>query len=184
MELSIAPKIAPIGDRDRRRALLERIRNQFDGLRTPYRLADGRTVERTYLDSAASNLRLKVSDEIVRDVLAHYANTHSQLHFGARIMTSLYNEAHKIVLDFVGAGPSYTSIFVGYGVTGALNRMARVLAERSPERDVVITTIMEHHANDLIALLFEQGRGNGGVHSSRHSNDSFRHGITAYLANN
>lgn len=149
MELSIAPKIAPIGDRDRRRALLERIRNQFDGLRTPYRLADGRTVERTYLDSAASNLRLKVSDEIVRDALAHYANTHSQLHFGARIMTSLYNEAHKIVLDFVGAGPSYTSIFVGYGVTGALNRMARVLAERSPERDVVITTIMEHHANDL-----------------------------------
>lgn len=149
MEISLSPKIEPLGNAGERQALLEQVRNEFDGLRTPYLLADGRRVERTYLDSAASNLRLKISDEIVRDALAHYANTHSQLHFGARIMTSLYKEAHRIMLDFVGAGPSYTSIFVGYGVTGALNRMARVLAEGRPDRDVVITTIMEHHANDL-----------------------------------
>ncbi len=149
MELSLSPKIEPLGDSDARWAMLERLRNKFDGLSTPYRLADGREIARTYLDSAASNLRLQVSDEIVRDALAHYANTHSQLHFGARIMTSLYKEAHRIVLDFVDAGPSYTAIFLGNGVTGALNRMARVLSERSAERDVVITTIMEHHANDL-----------------------------------
>lgn len=149
MELSLTPPPASTGTAEQRRALLERLRPQFDGLRTPYRLADGRVVQRTYLDSAASNLRLKLSDEIVRDALAHYANTHSQLHFGARIMTALYREAHRIVLEFVGAGPAYTSIFLGNGVTSCLNRMARVLAEQRPDRDVVITTIMEHHANDL-----------------------------------
>jgi selenocysteine lyase/cysteine desulfurase len=149
MDLLHAPTIPPRGPAAERRALLDRLRTAFIGLDTEYPLADGRTARRTYLDSAASNLRLEVTDEIVRRALAHYANTHSQLHFSARIMTALYHRAHQIVLDFVGAGDDYTAVFYGNGVTGALNRMARVLKAQRPERDVVITTIMEHHANDL-----------------------------------
>jgi cysteine desulfurase / selenocysteine lyase len=149
MELLREPRIRPAGTREERHALLERLRSSFIGLATSYMLADGRQVRRTYLDSAASNLRFELADRFVRDALEHYANTHSQLHFGARVMTSLYHDAHQVVLDFVNAGKDYTAIFCGYGVTACLNRMARVLAERSPERDVVITTIMEHHANDL-----------------------------------
>lgn len=146
MEIKPRTETTPAADR---RQLLIALRSEFTGLRTSYKLADGRTADRIYLDSAASNLRLKPADEIVRGALEHYANTHSQLHFGARIMTALYQQAHEIVLDFVNADASYTAIFCGNGVTGALNRMARVLAGRRPGRDVVITTIMEHHANDL-----------------------------------
>lgn len=145
MEL-LTPVAAPATDP---RALLDRVRTAFTGLDTPYRLADGRMAPRIYLDSAASNLRLTVADDIVRSAMAHYANTHSQLHFGARIMSALYAEAHAAVLAFVGAGEEYTAVFTGSGVTGCLNRLARVLAARRPGRDVVITTIMEHHANDL-----------------------------------
>ena len=149
MDLLTAPRIEPLGSADERRALLERLRTEFIGLDTAYPLVDGRTVRRTYLDSAASNLCLKVTDGVVRRAMAHYANTHSRLHFGARIMTELYHRAHQTVLDFVGAPDDYTAIFCGNGVTGCLNRMARVLKAQRPERDVVITTIMEHHANDL-----------------------------------
>lgn len=149
MELLHTPKIEPAGTYAERRALLERLRSEFFGLDTEYTLADGRTAPRIYLDSAASNLRLKVADRIVQNALGHYANTHSHLHFGACTMTHLYDQAHHVVLDFVGAPDSYTAIFNGNGVTGCINRMARVLASQRPERDVVITTIMEHHANDL-----------------------------------
>ena len=149
MELLPKPRIAPAGTATERRALLEALRPQFVGLDTAYRLADGRTVRRVYLDSAASNLRLEPAAHIARQAMTHYANTHSQLHFGARIMTEAYHRAHQIVLDFVGASDDYTAVFCGTGVTGGLNRMARVLAERRPERGVVITTMMEHHANDL-----------------------------------
>lgn len=149
MDLMHAPRLQPFGPREQREALLERLRPEFYGLDTEYDLADGRRARRIYLDSAASNLRLKVADAIVHRALAHYANTHSQLHFGARIMTDLYHRAHQIVLDFVGADDAYTAIFYGNGVTGCINRMARVLAHKRPERDVVITTLMEHHANDL-----------------------------------
>jgi cysteine desulfurase / selenocysteine lyase len=149
MELLPACNIAPIGSVEERKVLLERLKTAFYGLDTEYELADGRRVRRTYLDSAASNLRLSLADAVVADALRHYANTHSTLHFGARIMTHAYERAHEVVLDFVGADSRYTSIFYGNGVTGCLNRMARVLKARTPERDTVITTIMEHHANDL-----------------------------------
>lgn len=149
MELTSTSPIAPAGTQAEREALLERLRTAFIGLDTSYTLADGRRARRIYLDSAASNLRLQVSDEVVHRALAHYANTHSHLHFGACMMTRLYAWAHQVVLQFVGADERYTAIFHGNGVTGCLNRVARVLAERRPERDVVITTIMEHHANDL-----------------------------------
>jgi cysteine desulfurase / selenocysteine lyase len=149
METLPGSKIEPMGPLTRRRALLEKLRGDFAGLDTVYPLATGETRSRIYLDSAASNLRLAVADEAVRSALAHYANTHSTLHFGARIMTDAYHRAHQIVLDFVGADDRYTAIFNGNGVTGCLNRMAQVLKARAPERDLVITTIMEHHANDL-----------------------------------
>ncbi len=149
MELASTFRIEPKGPIQERRRLLEALRTEFIGLDTEYPLADGSTARRTYLDSAASNLRLKVADDIVRRALAHYANTHSRLHFGAHVTTELYHRAHDVVKDFVGATDDYTAIFYGSGVTGGLNRMARVLAERRPERDVVICTMMEHHANDL-----------------------------------
>lgn len=149
MELTHAARQRVFGSLEDRHRLLEKVRTAFLGLDTLYPLANGQQGRRIYLDSAASNLRLKVADDVVRDALAHYANTHSQLHFGARIMTSVYHHAHQVVLDFVGASGHYTAIFYGTGVTGCINRMARVLAAQRPERDVVITTMMEHHANDL-----------------------------------
>lgn len=152
IESASTSRIDSLGSRRERQARLEALRTAFTGLDTEYPLArkpSGSTAPRTYLDSAASTLRLTVADDIVQRALRHYANTHSTLHAGARIMTHLYERAHEIVGDFVNASDDYTVVFNGSGVTGGLNRMARVLAERRPERDVVITTMMEHHANDL-----------------------------------
>jgi selenocysteine lyase/cysteine desulfurase len=149
MESTISTQIEPVGTHSERQARLEALRTQFTGLDTEYPLADGSTARRTYLDSAASNLRCTVVDDIVEQALRHYANTHSKLHYGAHVTTHLYHQAHEIVEHFVGASDEYTSIFLGSGVTAGLNRTARVLSERRPERDVVITTMMEHHANDL-----------------------------------
>ena len=149
MEPLIPAKITPMESHAARHEMLDALKDAFLGLRTSYPLADDTTAERTYLDSAASNLRLKVAHDIVEDALTHYANTHSQLHYGARIMTETYERAHEIMLDFVGASEDYTAIFCGSGVTSGLNRAARVLTAQRPERDVVITTLMEHHANDL-----------------------------------
>jgi selenocysteine lyase/cysteine desulfurase len=119
-------------------------------LDTCYRLADGRVTRRHYLDSAASTLTLGCARRVADELLRHYANTHSTLHFSARIAGHAYDWAHEQALKFVRADPNlYTAFFAGSGCTALLNRLARSLATRRPERDVVLVSLMEHHANDL-----------------------------------
>lgn len=130
--------------------LLEYIRQDFIGLDTSYPLADGRVTRRHYLDSAASTLMMRSAQQVVREFLPHYANTHSQLHFSARIATETYRWAHEQVLRFVHADSErYTCFFAGSGSTAGFNQLARSLAARRPEREVVLVSQMEHHSNDL-----------------------------------
>ena len=115
-----------------------------------YYLANGERTRRIYLDSTASTLRLKVVQDVLDKYQPFYSNTHSVLHFGAKLSTGEYQWAHQMVLDFVHADPAiYTCFFTGSGTTAAMNRVARTLHEKRPERDVVLTSIMEHHSNDL-----------------------------------
>jgi len=122
----------------------------FLGLATRYPLADGRITRRHYLDSAASTLALSCARAVADELLHHYANTHSELHFSARIASHAYDWAHGQVLKFVQANPCrHAAFFAGSGCTAHLNRLARFLALRRPERGVVLVSLMEHHANDL-----------------------------------
>ncbi|MEC7584584.1 MAG: aminotransferase class V-fold PLP-dependent enzyme [Planctomycetota bacterium] len=128
----------------------KRIGSQVVGRDVEYELATGERVRRTYLDSTASTLRLQVVEDALQKFQPYYANTHSILHFGAKLSTKEYAWAHEMVLDFVGADKdSYTAFFLGSGTTAGINRVARTLREKRPERDVVVTSIMEHHSNDL-----------------------------------
>ncbi len=129
---------------------LNLLRRDFIGLDTQYPLIDGRITRRHYLDSAASTLAMGCARQIADDLLRHYANTHSELHFSARIVSHAYSWAHQQVLDFVNADPQkYTAFFAGNGCTAPLNRLAQTLAAQRPERDTVLISLMEHHANDL-----------------------------------
>lgn len=127
------------------------LRQDFQGLTTCYRLADGRETPRHYLDSAASTLAMNCARQVADELLRHYANTHSQAHFSARIVNHAYDWAHRQVLSFVGSSDSerHVACFAGAGSTASLNRLARALAARRPERDIVLVSLMEHHANDL-----------------------------------
>jgi len=129
---------------------LSALQQDFIGLDSRYPLADGRFTPRHYLDSAASTLALGCAQRLAQALLPHYANTHSQLHFSARIASHAFAWAHAQVLRFLNADPlEYTAFFAGSGCTAALNRLARGLAARRPERRIVLASLMEHHANDL-----------------------------------
>lgn len=126
------------------------LQHAFIGLDTAYPLADGTRARRRYLDSAASSLMLEPAWKTAQAFLRHYANTHSDLHFGARVATHAYAWAHERALSFVGADPQiHACAFVGSGSTGGFNRLARALRALRPERRTVLVSEMEHHSNDL-----------------------------------
>lgn len=134
----------------RGRALLDRIRGDFIGLDTTYTTATGDSSRRVYLDSTASTLMMRAPFQMLNQFLEHYANTHSIMHYSAKIATTQYNWAHERILRFLGADPDrYTCFFTGSGTTAGVNRMARVFSHLRPEKDQAIISIMEHHSNDL-----------------------------------
>lgn len=130
--------------------LLDKIRDDFIGIDTPYENVNGEYTSRIYLDSTASSLMLRPAAKIIQKFLSHYSNTHSKLHHSAHISTALYDWSHERILSFVGADPDvYTCFFTGSGTTAGMNRMARVFRDLNPDKDMAIVSIMEHHSNDL-----------------------------------
>ena len=130
--------------------LLDKIKDDFIGLNTEYTLVDGKKYPRIYLDSTASTLMMGVAYRASRQFLKHYSNTHSLLHFSAKVSTKTYNWIHDKILDFVGAdSEEFTCFFMGSGVTSGMNKMAKTMNRLRPERDMVLVSMMEHHSNDL-----------------------------------
>ena len=133
-----------------KQSLLSKLRESTTGLNVEYETATGEKTRRIYLDSTASTLQLGMVKDVMDKYLPYYSNTHTNVHFGAKLSTREFAWAHDMLLDFVGADPeTYASFFVGSGTTAGINRLARTLREKYPDRNVVITSIMEHHSNDL-----------------------------------
>lgn len=135
---------------DKKLEYLKKIQSDFIGLDTLYTRADGKKTKRVYLDSTASTLMMKAAHNAIEALYDHYANTHSLLHFSAKIATENYNWAHDRILSFVQADPEkYACFFTGSGTTAGINRIARVFRDYQKDRDVVLVSLMEHHSNDL-----------------------------------
>ena len=130
--------------------MLAKLRASTTGLEVRYPLATGQKSRRIYLDSTASTLQLGLVKDVMEKYMPYYANTHTHVHFNAKLSTREFAWAHDMVGEFLGADPhTHGCFFVGSGTTGGINRVARTLARKWPKRDVVITTVMEHHSNDL-----------------------------------
>ena len=129
---------------------------KFIGLDTSYPTVNGERLTRLHFDGAASPLASATALETVQKLLPHYSNTHSYVHSSAQISTQALAWAHKTVLEFLDADDRiYTSIFTGSGSTAAINRVARGLHQARPERNIILVSSMEHHANDLPHRQFD-----------------------------
>ena len=113
--------------------LLDRIQNDFLGLNTKYRIANGEKTRRIYLDSTASTLMMGIAHRTSEKFLKHYSNTHSLMHFSAKIATKTYAWVHERMLEFIHANPEhYTCFFTGSGTTSGMNRIARIFSHLQP----------------------------------------------------
>ena len=122
----------------------------FIGLDTCYPTARGDSRQRVHLDGAASPLACEAGIVAAQALLPHYSNTHSYVHNSAQISTHALAWARQQILATLGANEQdYTVIFTGSGCTAAINRVARGLAISRANKNTVLVSSMEHHANDL-----------------------------------
>ncbi len=120
----------------------------FTGVQTAVPLLNGEMRPYINFDNAASTPALKAVQEAVNDFLTYYSSVHRGTGFKSQLSTHLYEQARTVVMDFVDADPgSHTCIF-GKNTTEAVNKLARRFPF-TPKRNIVLTSGMEHHSNDL-----------------------------------
>jgi len=123
------------------------VRHAFVGVDQPVPVLDGQLVPYVNLDNAASTPALRSVVDTVEEFLPFYSGVHRGTGYLSRLSTSAYERARQHVAAFVGADPERDVVVFGKNTTEALNRLARSL--RTPPDSVVLTTLLEHHSNDL-----------------------------------
>ena len=123
------------------------------------------TVPLVYADWIASGrLYDPIEQRMMKIAYPYVANTHSESSALGASMTHAYHEAQHRIKAHVNAGSDDVLITTGSGMTGAINKLQRILGLRIPERaqgicgkgpciipeterPVVFITHMEHHSN-------------------------------------
>ncbi|MGG6311407.1 aminotransferase class V-fold PLP-dependent enzyme [Paenibacillus macerans] len=117
-----------------------------------------------YADWAASGrLYRPIETKLAEDFGPMAGNPHTAASLTGTAMTAAYEEAKRIIKRHVHAGPQDMLLFAGTGMTGAVNKLQRLLglkvsprwrtayragmAER--DRPVIFVTHMEHHSNHI-----------------------------------
>lgn len=99
------------------------------------------------LDNAASTPVLTNVQRGIERFMDWYSSIHRGAGFKSRLASWAYDEARVRITRFLGGDPGERVTIFGRNSTDALNK----LACRYPfkDGDVLLTTIMEHHSNDL-----------------------------------
>ena len=129
------------------RPLPVELRAEIIGVDQVVPLLDGRQVPYVNLDNAASTPSLRCVKEKMDEVLDYYSSVHRGSGFKSLLSTQLYEEAREIVMDFVSADREKDVVVFCKNTTEALNKLANRFPFQSG--DIVLTTGMEHHSNDL-----------------------------------
>ncbi len=129
---------------------IDTIRQYVAGLDEPVELADGTSRPLINFDNAATTPALIPVMEEVSKKLLMYGSIGRGFSQKSDYSTDLYEETRKTVLSFVGLNPEedsdYTCFYVN-NTTDGLNKLASALI--TDKEDLVLSTRMEHHANDL-----------------------------------
>ena len=117
------------------------------GIDTMVPLLDGSRVDYVFLDNGASTPSFRHAFDVMAEFMPFYSGVHRGTGFKSLLATQVFDEAHDIAGRFVGAALESNTVIFLKNTTEAINKLANRCAWR--EGDVVITTLMEHHSDDL-----------------------------------
>ena len=126
---------------------IDNIRDYVVGLNTPVELGDGTMSPMINFDNAATTPALAAVRDAINEELEMYGSIGRGFSQKSNHSTDVYNSVRDKVLEFFTADPELYTCFYTNSTTDGLNKLASALIES--EDDVVLTTRIEHHANDL-----------------------------------
>lgn len=118
------------------------IRSDFPTL---HRQVNGKDL--IYFDNGATSQKPQVViDAITEYYTENNANIHRGVHYLSQLATTQYEDARKIIQEYINAPLSEEVLFTK-GTTDSINLVASSLGELFTEGDEIIISAMEHHSN-------------------------------------
>lgn len=125
------------------------LRELIIGLNMPTTLTNGKQVPLINFDNAATTPPFRSVLEAIENYAPWYGAVHRGGGAKSEVTTRLFEEARGLVADFVGADRDRNTVIFVKNTTEAINKLAYRLAQNADRRNIVISTVMEHHSNDL-----------------------------------
>lgn len=123
------------------------LRNEIVGVDTRVPLLDGSEKPYIFLDNAASTPTFRRVVKRIEEFMPWYSGVHRGTGFKSQIATQLYDSAHDVCGKFVGADLKTNIVIFLKNTTECTNKLAHRFA--FGKDDVIVTTGIEHHSNDL-----------------------------------
>jgi len=129
------------------RLTIENARRAVVGVEEHVNLLDGSRRPYINLDNASSTPALAPVLRRVNDFMQFYASVGRGSGYKSHVASEEFESARTTIGAFVGARPQSHVVILGKNTTEAVNK----LAHRFPfsPGDMVLTSLMEHHSNDL-----------------------------------
>jgi selenocysteine lyase/cysteine desulfurase len=123
------------------------VRKRIVGIDQQVPVLGGSTRPYINFDNAASTPTLQDVLDTVNEFMRWYSSVHRGTGFKSRVATQAYDDARRIVADFVGANLNDHTVIFGKNTTDAINKLSYRLPLQKD--DVVLVSLLEHHSNDL-----------------------------------
>ena len=126
---------------------IDNIRQYVVGVDEPIELDDGTKKPLINFDNAATTPPLKPVQDAIEEEMKMYGSIGRGFSGKSNHSTDVYMESREAVMNFVGADVNTNTCIYVNSTTDGLNKLASALIESKD--DLVLTTRMEHHADDL-----------------------------------
>lgn len=124
-------------------------RNMIVGVNTQVPLLNGGYATAINLDNAATTPPFHSVMEAIIKFVPWYSSVHRGTGYKSILSSDLFEEGRDIIRRFVNADKNKDVVIYTKNTTEAINLLAYVLAQDKTEGAVVLSTEMEHLANDL-----------------------------------
>ena len=123
-------------------------RDLFEGIEDKIQLKDGRYITPINFDNGATTPPLKSVIKIIEDNIKNYGPIARGVGFKGDYCTKIFNNTRETILKFFNLQDTNThTIIYTKSDTESLNILANELIQ--DKNDIILSTRMEHHANDL-----------------------------------
>jgi len=123
------------------------VRQRIVGIDQMVPALDGSLRPYINFDNAASTPALQDVLDTVNEFMHWYSSVHRGTGFKSKVATQAYDDARRIVADFVGSDLNDHTVIFGKNTTDAINKLSYRLPLKKD--DVVLVSLLEHHSNDL-----------------------------------